>query len=79
MWTEKELKTILQNDFPLFAKYYTIAPNQKIEDNQFLFIKTKNDSAFAEHNNISQSTLKEYQVKWRQLLQKQRATRTAVH
>ena len=79
LWTEKELKTILQNDFPLFAKYYTIAPNQKIEDNQFLFIKTKNDSAFAEHNNISQSTLKEYQVKWRQLLQKQRATRTAVH
>ncbi len=76
VWTKKELKTILENDYELFSKYYNINSYGFWEKDNYVLIKKESDQFFCKENNISHKELKEKVLQWKKLLHHHREKRS---
>jgi uncharacterized protein YyaL (SSP411 family) len=74
-WTNKELKSILGNDFDLFKAYYNINSIGKWEKDHYILYKTENDLTFSKANNLPLSELQEKVSQWKTFLFKERDKR----
>tara|TARA_R110002033_G_scaffold169897_3_gene211250 strand:+ start:3758 stop:5881 length:2124 start_codon:yes stop_codon:yes gene_type:complete len=77
VWTQEELKTVLQKDFDLFREFYGITPKQVWENNAYVIHTLKYRGAFAKEKNLNLSSLNEQISKWQKLLMKARNSRIA--
>ncbi len=68
VWTETELKEILQDDFPLFAKVFNINKLGHWEHGNFVLIRTETDEYLAKAENISVENLQNKISDWRKIL-----------
>src|SRR5690606_28011620 len=59
VWTQDELKTLLADDFDVFADYYNVNDFGLWEHNKHVFIRTESDSAIAEKHGITEAELAE--------------------
>ncbi|MBT8282161.1 MAG: thioredoxin domain-containing protein [Muriicola sp.] len=57
VWTEKELKEILQEDFPLFRDYYNINSYGHWEEDFYVLIRDHTDEEIAQKHNLKVSDL----------------------
>ncbi|MEW7293103.1 thioredoxin domain-containing protein [Aquimarina sp. 2304DJ70-9] len=76
VWTKKELKAILENDYELFSKYYNINSYGFWEKENYVLIRKDVDQLFCEENNISYQQLKEKVQQWKKLLHQYREKRS---
>ncbi|WP_242203513.1 thioredoxin domain-containing protein [Aestuariivivens insulae] len=74
-WTEEELKSILKEDFQLFARYFNVNSRQALGNGKFILFKILNDSVFIKENSISKADIDSYRVKWKKLLLNKREQR----
>ena len=75
VWQKDQLKTLLADDFNLFADYYNINNYGYWEHGNYVLIRTQSDSEFIEKHKLD---LKEFQNKkqaWKQMLEKERSKR----
>jgi len=75
VWTVPELKSILANDFELFAAYYTIEEQAVWEKENYVLHRLMDDTQFLEEHPISKSALENLKIKWKTKLMKARAKR----
>ncbi len=68
VWTEMELKEVLQEDFNLFSSYYTIQKESVWEDNNYVLHKSLNDDTFSIENSITIPTLEKLKATWHKKL-----------
>ena len=76
VWKKNELKTILKNDFELFSKYYNINAYGFWEHDNYVLIKTNNDTQFANENNVAEDELITKVTEWKNKLLKERNKRS---
>ncbi|MGI9551432.1 MAG: thioredoxin domain-containing protein [Aurantibacter sp.] len=72
VWKEEELKSLLQDDFELFASYYNIAPEAIWEEGNYVLHKSVDDQSFSQKHSISMSELRSSKALWREKLLKAR-------
>jgi uncharacterized protein YyaL (SSP411 family) len=75
IWTETELKEIIQEDFALFSRYYTIQKENVWEDDSYVLSKSLDDEAFSAEHSIPLSQLPTLKTKWHEKLLIARAKR----
>ncbi|WP_084273333.1 thioredoxin domain-containing protein [Maribacter antarcticus] len=75
VWTETELKKIIQEDFTLFSKYYTIQKENVWEEESYVLSKSLDDEVFSIENSIPLSELHTLKTKWHEKLLTARAKR----
>ena len=68
VWTQDELKTLLADDFNVFADYYNVNDFGLWEHNKHVFIRTESDSAIAEKHGITEAELAEKKKQWKNTL-----------
>ena len=76
VWTETELKSILGNDFELFAAYYTIEEQAVWENGNYVLHRLMDDTQFLETNSVSKSELEALKSNWKATLMEARKKRT---
>ena len=57
VWTEKELKTTLKEDFTVFSSYYNINTYGYWEDDKYVLIRNEEDQKIATKHNLSISEI----------------------
>ena len=57
VWTEKELKTTLNEDFTVFSSYYNINTYGYWEDDKYVLIRNEDDEMIAARHNLSISEI----------------------
>ena len=57
VWTEKELKTTLNEDFTVFSSYYNINTYGYWEDDKYVLIRNEDDEKIAARHNLSISEI----------------------
>ncbi|WP_461532070.1 thioredoxin domain-containing protein [Sinomicrobium sp.] len=67
-WEKEELKTLLGDDFPLFAEYYNIDDYGFWEEDQYVLIRNASDEEVTTRNNIKKSALHNKLTSWKKLL-----------
>jgi len=75
VWTKEELQSILKEEYPLFADYYSITEKGNWEHHNILY-KQKSDKEIAEKYNITKSELQEKIKIIKPLLLTERAKKT---
>ncbi|NJB70338.1 hypothetical protein GGR42_000800 [Saonia flava] len=75
VWKEDELKTILKDDFELFANYFGVEGQNVWENGNFVLRKDILDSVFCEKQNIELAAFETKKKKWKNLLLAKRANR----
>lgn len=75
VWKEEELKSVLGNDFDLFASYYNIKSKAIWEEGKYVLHKTMPDSAFEKEHSIVQNKLQVAKKGWHDKLLKAREKR----
>ncbi|MGA9639072.1 thioredoxin domain-containing protein [Flavobacterium sp.] len=78
-WKVAELQALLKTDFTLFKDYYNINKTGLWENNQYVFIKTQTDAAFAKKHSITKTELTNKVKNWKQILLKARSKRNRPH
>ena len=73
VWTEADLKSILDTDYELFSAYYNINNYGYWEHDNYVLIKNETDEAFAKNHSISINALDKKVTSWQKLLLKERA------
>lgn len=68
VWTEEELKSLLKDDFNLFAKHYNINEFGLWEKNNFIFIRNLDDETFLKTENLTSTILSEKKNNWKKIL-----------
>ncbi len=68
LWQEAELKAVLEDDFDLFAAYYSLSSQRMMEDNSIVLFKDKPDKVFANDHGISDAEFRDLKLKWSSLL-----------
>ncbi len=76
VWTENELKSLLNEDLGLFKAYYNINSIGKWENDKYVLYKTKSDEEFIKEHNLSYSDLSTKRNNWRKKLHKARSSRS---
>jgi len=69
VWTPKELKSVLNEDFPLFAAYYQVDEKGYWEQGKYILTRVAKAKLFCEQKKIALSTFQKKQEKWHTLLQ----------
>jgi len=77
VWKEEELKSVLKEDFELFASYYNIIPEAVWEDGNFVLHKSLDDKTFLEEQPLLSSELVATKKRWKEKLLDARASRVA--
>ncbi|RAV30718.1 thioredoxin domain-containing protein [Sinomicrobium soli] len=67
-WKEEELKTLLGDDFPLFAAYYNINGYGLWEEDRYVLIRSAPDREIAARNHIEEGLLSGKLNSWKHLL-----------
>jgi len=75
VWKEDELKSILKNDFELFASYFNIQENAVWENGNYVLHRLTDDTQFLTENSILESELKVLKKEWKVKLMNARAKR----
>lgn len=75
VWSEHELKTLLENDFELFKNYFNINSIGKWEEDKYVLYKTKSDAEFIDKQQLSQTDFTTMLQRWKQKLSKERKNR----
>jgi len=75
VWEEEELKSVLKDNFKLFASYYNISKDKVWENNKYSLFRSMNDTAFLEEHHISKATLTANKAQWHTLLLEARQER----
>ena len=78
-WKVIELREILKSDFNLFKEFYNVNDYGFWEKDQYVFIRNKNKTDFANENNISLESLNVKILSWKTLLKKVREKRSKPH
>ncbi len=68
VWKEEELKSVLPNDFELFASFYNIKPKEIWEEGKYILHKPLHDTAFKKDNSIDQKKLNASKKEWHEKL-----------
>ena len=68
VWKEDELKKLLKDEFIVFSDYYNINKYGYWEDDNYVLIKNKSDSAFAKTHNLSKEQVSEKIDTWKKIL-----------
>ena len=74
-WSAEKLQELLKEEFPLFQEYYNINSFGKWEHNQYVLIRTEEDSTFLEKNQLSASEFKIIKKRWTSVLSNERNSR----
>jgi hypothetical protein len=75
VWAKEELQELLQNDFALFALYYSITDKDVWEEDKYILFRKISDNDFCRQHDISIDTLEEKRSGWLSILAKRRITR----
>lgn len=75
VWTQKELKEILVNDFELFADYYNVNYYGYWEHDNYVLIRKNEDSIVAKNHSISIAELESKVKNWQKTLLNERNKR----
>ncbi|WP_299520445.1 thioredoxin domain-containing protein [Winogradskyella sp.] len=75
IWTENELRSLLENDYELFKAYYNINTIGKWEKANYVLYKTLSDEEFIADHQLSLSDLESKRYDWKQKLFKARNKR----
>ncbi|WP_297766115.1 thioredoxin domain-containing protein [uncultured Muriicola sp.] len=75
VWKENELRSLLGDEYDLFASYYSIKKAWAWEKDKYVLHKRVTDRDFEKKHGITNSELQTYTKKWQSLLLKQREQR----
>ncbi|WP_289644324.1 thioredoxin domain-containing protein [Maribacter aestuarii] len=75
VWKEKELISLLGEDYPIFKDYYNINSYGFWEHDNYVLIRDAADSVIAEKHNLTVSELAQHINSCRQILKQERAKR----
>lgn len=76
VWEKEKLKTLLKDDFELFADYYNINTYGLWEHENYVFIKKDNDSNIIDKHHINKERLTEKARNWKEILSEIRNNRS---
>ncbi|WP_281989987.1 thioredoxin domain-containing protein [Aquimarina aggregata] len=76
VWTKKELKTLLKDDYELFSKYYNVDTYGFWEKENYVLIRKDSDIEFCNKNSIDNKTLVEKLEQWKKTLAEEREKRS---
>ena len=68
VWTEEELRELLEDDYGLFGEYYNVNEFGKWEGNKFVLIRSLSDEEFSEKHNIDIEELKNKVRIWKNVM-----------
>tara|TARA_R110002111_G_scaffold174646_4_gene240142 strand:- start:4373 stop:6409 length:2037 start_codon:yes stop_codon:yes gene_type:complete len=68
VWTKKELKSLLNEDFDLFSDYYNINNYGFWEHDNYVLIRKDDDEKIIKNHNISQILLNKKKSEWKKTL-----------
>ena len=77
IWSGSELKTLLKDDYELFAKYYHINELGLWEDGNNILLRTGDDKSFAKDHQLTERQLKENIKRWKLVLSIHRSERVS--
>jgi len=75
VWKEEELKSVLNDDFELFASYYNIIPEAIWEEDNFVLHKSLHDKDFLKEHGLSPADLQAAKLSWNEKLLQARKSR----
>ena len=75
IWGESELKSLLKDEFKLFADYYNINKYGYWEDENYVLIKNRSDVEFSKEFNISKEDIIKKKNVWKNILIRARGKR----
>ncbi len=75
IWSERELKNLLKDEFILFADYYNINKYGYWEDENYVLIKNQSDLEFLKEFNLSKEDLIKKKDIWKGILTRERDKR----
>jgi len=76
VWKKEELKTLLEEDFELFADYYNVNSYGNWEKGNYVLIRKKEQSDFIAAHGISEEELSQKLTAWRDILLTKRSKRS---
>ena len=75
IWTESELRSLLKDEFKLFADYYNINKYGYWEDENYVLIKNRSDVEFSKEFNVSKEDIIKKKNVWKNILIRSRGKR----
>jgi len=75
IWTPNELKSLLKDDFPLFAAYYQVNENGYWEKGKYVLFRAASTQSFCEQQKLALPTFQKKLEQWRSILQKAKKNR----
>ena len=76
VWKKEELKSLLGQDYPLFAKYYNINHKGYWEEGNYILVKDQNDGDFCKKENLELDVFQQKVKHWQSKLLEEREQRT---
>ena len=76
-WNERELKSLIREDYTLFADYYAVSNRGFWEDDKYILLKTQSHAEFSKKWNIGMGELDTKVSEWKSLLLSERQKRIA--
>ena len=65
VWTEEELEHIIQKDYSLFKKYYSIDSSKKMEGGKIVLYQSLEDETFIKEHQTTQKHLGDLKASWK--------------
>jgi uncharacterized protein YyaL (SSP411 family) len=75
VWKPDELKSVLGDEYPLFAEYYNVGGKGFWEQGNNILLRDEPDQSFANRHNLTESELEEKVKKWKKEVLKKRGKR----
>ena len=76
VWKKEELKSLLGEDYPLFAKYYNINHKGYWEKGNYILVKDQSDTDFCKKENIELNSFQQKVKHWQRQLLEEREQRS---
>jgi len=76
-WNERELKSLIREDYTLFADYYAVSNRGFWEDDKYILLKTQSHAEFSKKWKIGMTELDTKVSEWKSLLLSERQKRIA--
>ncbi|MEC8273426.1 MAG: thioredoxin domain-containing protein [Bacteroidota bacterium] len=76
VWKKEELKSVLEQDYPLFAKYYNINHKGYWEEGNYILVKDQSDKDFCKKENLELDVFQQKVKYWQSILLEEREQRT---
>ncbi|MGN7514498.1 MAG: thioredoxin domain-containing protein [Allomuricauda sp.] len=75
IWEKDDLRSVLQEDYPLFAEYFNIKDGEELQEGGFVPYTTRQGSAFADENDLSVEEFNNKKETWEKALVSHREKR----